>query len=152
MPEGPDATTRALHDEIIKKVITIQNKLAEKLKASSDKHDYAEVRALVEIENTLSKKVKEDLGDAATAMKDKAILEQITKVLQLEGRLQASAEHELEELKKLEAHRAMQNAAENVSRALKPEVMEQDKKLEVPLADVALENLSLASWSTGFFN
>lgn len=150
MPNGPDATTRALHDEIIKKVITIQNKLAEKLKASSDKHDYAEVRALVEIENTLSKKVKEDLGDAATAMKDKAILEQIKKVLQLEGRLQASAEHELDELAKLEAHRTLQHAAENVSKTLKPEVADLEQKVEVPVADVALENLSLASWSTGF--
>ena len=58
----PDATTRLLHDQIIKKVITVQNRLAEKLKKSSEQQKVEEVRKLIEMQRALSKEVSDDLG------------------------------------------------------------------------------------------
>lgn len=104
MPSA-DATTRLLHDQIIKKVISIQNRLAEKLKKSSELQRMDEVRTLIEIEKTLSQEVSKDLGKAKG---DKSILDQVAKVLALEHKLQTSAESELEELKKLQARRLLE--------------------------------------------
>ena len=128
----PDVTTRTLHDEIIKKVIMVQNKLAEKLKKSNDMKRFDQVRNIIEIEKTLSNEVRDDLGQAKG---DADVLSQIKKVLDLEKKLQDSAERELTELKKLQAKHLLENG--------------KAKAVTISPKHVDTTSLSLGQWSTG---